>query len=81
MLKNKETENIVNAIISLAKSLNLKTIAEGVETREQLNMLVAKDCDVIQGYYFSKPVPADEFTKLLQLGFCRWECINNDYSI
>ena len=69
MLENKETENIVNAIISLAKSLNLKTIAEGVETVEQLNMLVAKDCDEIQGYYFSKPVPADEFTELLERGF------------
>ena len=69
MLENKETENIVNAIISLAKSLNLKTIAEGVETVEQLNMLVAKGCDQIQGYYFSKPVSANEFTKLLERGF------------
>ncbi len=85
MLENKETENIVNAIISLAKSLNLKTIAEGVETQAQLKMLVAKDCDVIQGYYFSRPVPADEFTQLLQHGgFETWAChlpIKGDYSI
>jgi len=69
MVKNKETENIVTAIISLAKSLNLKTIAEGVETVEQLNMLVEKQCDEIQGYYFSRPVPADEFEKILQKGY------------
>jgi len=68
MVENKETENIVNAIISLAKSLNLKTIAEGVETVEQLNMLIEKDCDEIQGYYFSRPVPADEFERLLKQG-------------
>jgi len=69
MLENKETENIVSAIISLAKSLNLKTIAEGVETVEQLNMLVAKECDEIQGYYFAKPMPAEAFAKLLARGF------------
>jgi len=52
----------VNAIISL----NLKTIAEGVETVEQLNMLVEKGCDEIQGYYFGKPMPAEKFTNLLE---------------
>jgi diguanylate cyclase (GGDEF)-like protein/PAS domain S-box-containing protein len=65
MTENKETENIVNAIISLAQSLGLKTIAEGVETEEQLTMLVEKGCDEIQGYYFSKPVPVDKFSQLL----------------
>lgn len=65
MVDNKETENIVNAIISMAKSLNLKTIAEGVETKEQLEMVVDKGCDQVQGFYYSKPVPADEFTELL----------------
>jgi diguanylate cyclase (GGDEF)-like protein/PAS domain S-box-containing protein len=69
MVENKETENIVNAIISLAKSLNLKTIAEGVETAEQLDMLIKKGCDEIQGYYYSQAVPADEFTKLLEHSF------------
>jgi len=54
----------VNAIISL----NLKTIAEGVETVEQLNMLVEKGCDEIQGYYFGKPMLAEKFTKLLGCG-------------
>ena len=67
MIGNKDSENIVDAIISLAKSLNLKTIAEGVETQQQLEMFKEKNCDEIQGYYFSKPVPADEFNVLLEL--------------
>ncbi|MBW6453816.1 MAG: EAL domain-containing protein, partial [Methyloprofundus sp.] len=65
MVSNKDSENIVDAIISLAKSLNLTTIAEGVETEQQLAMFKAKECDEIQGYYFSKPIPADEFMALM----------------
>jgi diguanylate cyclase (GGDEF)-like protein len=66
MSENKDSENIVDAIIGLAKSLNLKTIAEGVETRQQLDMFKQKECDEVQGYYFSKPVPAPEFMALLK---------------
>jgi EAL domain-containing protein (putative c-di-GMP-specific phosphodiesterase class I) len=51
---------ITSAIIGLAKSLNMKTIAEGVENIEQLAFLQAHDCGEIQGYYFSKPLLADE---------------------
>jgi len=69
MVGNKDSENIVDAVISLAKSLNLKTIAEGVETRQQLDMFKLKLCDEIQGYYFSKPVPADEFMTLMKTRF------------
>ncbi|MDD2660917.1 MAG: EAL domain-containing protein [Methylococcales bacterium] len=69
MTSNTESENIVDAIISLAKSLNLKTIAEGVETAQQLDMLKQKNCDEIQGYYFSKPIPAGEFITLMKKGF------------
>lgn len=57
---------IVTAIIGLARSLGFKTIAEGVETQEQLDFLRANQCDEIQGYLFSKPVPADEFARMLE---------------
>lgn len=56
---------ITSAIISLAKSLNLKVIAEGVEGKEQVDFLVQQHCDILQGYYFSRPVAAIEFEKLL----------------
>jgi EAL domain-containing protein (putative c-di-GMP-specific phosphodiesterase class I) len=69
MVGNKDSENIVDAVISLAKSLNLKTIAEGVETLQQLELYKQKGCDEIQGYYFSKPVHAKEFMALLKKGF------------
>jgi diguanylate cyclase (GGDEF)-like protein/PAS domain S-box-containing protein len=66
MADNKESENIVDAIISLAKSLKMKTIAEGVENEVQLAMYQQKRCDEIQGFYFSKAVTAEEFIELLK---------------
>lgn len=51
---------IVNAIIAMAHSLNLDVIAEGVETNVQLKYLLGKGCHIMQGYYFSKPLPADK---------------------
>ncbi len=57
---------IVMAIITLAHSLNLTAIAEGVETEDQFNLLRLLRCDEVQGYLFSKPVPAEAFETLLR---------------
>jgi len=52
---------IVETIINMAQSLKLNVIAEGVETLQQKDFLIAKGCSVFQGYYFAKPMPTDEF--------------------
>jgi EAL domain-containing protein (putative c-di-GMP-specific phosphodiesterase class I) len=57
---------ITTAIISMAKSLNLKVIAEGVENEAQMSFLRAHHCDEIQGYYFSKPLAVDKVADKLR---------------
>ncbi len=57
---------LCQAIIAMAHALNIKVIAEGVETVGQRDLLLASGCDYAQGYLFSKPLPADEFEKLLE---------------
>jgi EAL domain-containing protein (putative c-di-GMP-specific phosphodiesterase class I) len=59
---------IVRTVISLAHGLGFKTIAEGVETKAQLAFLRQYRCDEIQGYHFSRPVPAADFADLLRAG-------------
>lgn len=59
---------IVSAILSMAGDLKLLTVAEGVETRDQAMYMKAGGCDLVQGFYFSKPLKADEFGKLLEEG-------------
>jgi EAL domain-containing protein (putative c-di-GMP-specific phosphodiesterase class I) len=63
--KDPDAASIITAITGLARSLNLKTIAEGVETEEQRNILHLLRCDMGQGYFFSRAVPAAEFEKLI----------------
>ncbi|TMG76045.1 MAG: EAL domain-containing protein [Betaproteobacteria bacterium] len=61
-----EDAMITLAIIALAHSLKLKVVAEGVETREQLELLAANGCDEVQGYHFSAPTTAEECAKMLR---------------
>ena len=60
------SSSIVKGIIMLSHSLNFKVIAEGVETLEQKELLCDYNCDEMQGYYYSRPVPPESITKLLQ---------------
>ena len=62
-----EDEAITSAIISLAHILGMKVIAEGVETEQQFQFLEKNKCDMVQGYYFYKPMPVDEFSALLNV--------------
>ncbi|MFB4169516.1 EAL domain-containing protein [Virgibacillus sp. JSM 102003] len=62
----KQNQAIVKSIIHMSHSLDMKVIAEGVETIDQLNFLEGEKCDEMQGFYFSKPLPPDKLTKLFK---------------
>ena len=68
-LGSQDGQALVDAIIALAKTLNLQVIAEGVEHIEQVHYLMERGCHLLQGYYFSRPVPAAEVPELLQKDF------------
>jgi EAL domain-containing protein (putative c-di-GMP-specific phosphodiesterase class I) len=72
MLKSDQDRYLVEAIIWLAHRFGLKVVAEGVERDEELKLLVELECDTIQGYLFSKPLPHEEF--------CRWLASNQSNS-
>jgi EAL domain-containing protein (putative c-di-GMP-specific phosphodiesterase class I) len=63
--KSENDASLVIAIIAMGKSMNLQLVAEGVETHEQYHFLTSNGANVIQGFLFSKPVPAEELIPLL----------------
>ena len=62
---NAKTRSIIRCIIEMAHSMGVKLVAEGAETQAQVDFLRDNGCDYIQGYYFYKPMPEEEFVKLL----------------
>ena len=67
---SRSTENpkgaiILSSIVTMAKQLNLRTIAEGVEIIEEVTMLKRIGCEMVQGYYYAKPMPINDFNDLL----------------
>jgi diguanylate cyclase (GGDEF)-like protein/PAS domain S-box-containing protein len=74
VITSSDDATVVSAVISMAKSLKHRVIAEGVETVEQLAFLQAHGCDQGQGYYFSRPVVAEQFAKLLETGISAVVC-------
>ena len=66
ILQNPQSKIVVTNIVRMAKELNMEIVAEGVETRETLQVLKELDCDLIQGYYFDKPLFQEEFEQRLK---------------
>lgn len=64
-LKSEKSQQLVNGMVQLGKSMNLTVIAEGVETKEQQQLLASFGCDVVQGYFISKPIPPNDVISLL----------------
>jgi EAL domain-containing protein (putative c-di-GMP-specific phosphodiesterase class I) len=60
MHKNSNDQTLVRTIIDLAHNFGMEVIAEGVETSQQASILAGYGCDLLQGYYYSKPLPADQ---------------------
>ncbi len=66
LTKQAEKKTMVESIVKLGQSMKLKVIAEGIEKHEDLNYLRDLRCDMGQGYYFSKAIPAEEYEKILK---------------
>ncbi len=68
IINDPRDQAIVKATIDMARGMNLDTVIEGIETREQLNYLDNLECNIFQGFYFCKPLPGAEFEKILKKG-------------
>ncbi len=68
---NRNTAEVAKAIIGLSHGLNLEVVAEGAETKDHVNFLQENGCELVQGFYYSKPVPPSEFKKLLSENYIR----------
>jgi len=66
VMTNPEDASLIETIIAIGRSQRLRVVAEGVEEKNQLNFLHQMQCDSVQGYYYSKPLPANEFAELLK---------------
>lgn len=66
ILEHEEDQRIVNAMIELGHNLGMKTVVEGIESKEMADMVASYGCDYLQGYYFGKPQPAYEFQELIR---------------
>ena len=65
-LDNAKTRNVISCILELAEQLDMETVAEGIETEEQIDSLRRLGCDVVQGNYFSRPLPQEQFERWIQ---------------
>lgn len=65
--KFNNNQNLIEVIMMIAKKMNLKTVAEGVELKEQVEYLKSVKCDLIQGYYYSKPIKLEEFIEYINM--------------
>jgi EAL domain-containing protein (putative c-di-GMP-specific phosphodiesterase class I) len=77
MLKDPDSSILLGAIVSVAHALGHEVIAEGVETQEQAVALSGIGCEIVQGYYFSRPVPAEKIPELVQQRFLKATTKNN----
>ena len=69
MLKDEKSLKLCELVMDISRFLGVPVVAEGVEEKAQLDKLKSMGCQIIQGYYFSKPLPAEEFEHLLEKEF------------
>lgn len=68
---SRQAETLVKVIVQMAKSLNIRVTAEGVETQEQMDLLSTIGCDYMQGYFFARPIPAEQFLQFIHASAAR----------